>query len=167
MMAWMGAKNLAPQRYTELTEEEEALRAELTWQLFDYCLQLAAFGSEEELKEVVADPKKWIEERRRVAVVTSDQIPFWVGLGHRKTVYAAFEREATNKHRRRKSRDYLETPGGVQTSQTAEGQVPAEMDKDHAEGQTQKRGLNAGKQKLRITFENRNAILHQIALIFL
>ena len=58
LMGWMGAKNLAPQRYTELTEEEKALRAELTWQLFDYSLQLAAFGSEEELKEVVVRAQK-------------------------------------------------------------------------------------------------------------
>ena len=160
LMAWMGAKNLAPQRYTELTEEEEALRAELTWQLFDYSLQLAAFGSEEELKGIVADPKKWIEERRRVVLVMSDQIPFWVGLGHRKTVYAAFERESSKRHRRNRSREFQETPGGVQTAQGAEGQVPVEEVAKDAEGQTQKRGLNAGKEKLRVTFENRNAIFN-------
>ena len=167
MMAWMKVRLLAPQRYTELSAEEEKIRAELTWQLFDQQLYLAAFGNAKALKDKVALPQQFIENRKNTVFVMSDQIPFWVGLGKRLNVYAQFEVEGDQARvkRRRLRRKFMaaagleRTAGGVQPSQVAADVEDEEgAQAPHHQGMTQKRGLDAGGDKLRVTFENRNAV---------
>ena len=61
----IGARLLAPSRCSQLTENEEAVRAELTWQRMDERIHLAGLGEFEELREWVADPKGFQEDREK------------------------------------------------------------------------------------------------------
>ena len=51
---------------------------------FDAALWLAAFGSEEDLVKVVANPGEFMQQRSDVVIGYSDQIPVWVKIGRKK-----------------------------------------------------------------------------------
>ena len=119
-----------PSKFTELTREQEQIRWQMTVQGFDNAVWRAAFASQEELKFYVADPAKFRERQARTALIFSDEIPFWVKVGHQKVLFADWE----NKQRSNKTRSSL-----VQMSQSLAKLVERE-DKRVAEKVTQKRG---------------------------
>ena len=162
LLSGVGAKVGRPSRFTELTAEEEEIRCKLTWQSNDRVLYIAAFGDSEELKTLVAETESWRELAPHTVLVYSDQIPFWVSLGLRKTAYARFERNSLQqaRKRRRQMKKAGESYYGHSTVQQA--QAMPEMDEvqeDRCEGQTQLRGkATDGDDKLRVTFRNRLGI---------
>ena len=147
LCAKMKVKLLSPQRYSQLSAKEEAVRCELTWQQFDERLWLAGCADAKELSSWVADPQSFIEKRASTWLVFSDQIPFWVKIGFMKVLYAEFELEAANLKTLKTRKKLL----GLQMSQRLE--VDNEM-----EGLTQKRGSDPSGEKCRITFEARQAV---------
>ncbi len=53
----LGAKLIKPQRLVSVSVEEEERRCHLSWQFFDNVMRIAAFGSREELAEMVNSPE--------------------------------------------------------------------------------------------------------------
>ena len=91
LLAKMNARTLIPSRYTVLTRAEEKKRCEITWRQFDDRMWLAAFGTKDELKKWVADPQGWQDHKKTTQLLFSDQVPFWIKIGNRKTVFADWE----------------------------------------------------------------------------
>ena len=75
---WVGAKHLRPHQVSHLSELEELVRAQLTWQCFDSALWLCAFGSRTELAEHVGKPSEFNRHRAELVLGFSDQVPLWV-----------------------------------------------------------------------------------------
>ena len=78
LLKFCGARLLKPQRFVNLTLEEEKARAHVTWMSYDKLMDLAAFGTPEELSEVIANGEEWVENRENTVLGWSDQIPVWV-----------------------------------------------------------------------------------------
>ncbi len=146
---------MQPQRLCLLTPEQEKVRCELTWKMWDSKLWLAAFGSEEELSTEVALPKQFKEQRSDTWLLFSDQIPFWVKIGHQRCLLAEEEVQgATTRRRLRRKVTPLEPPVGQMSQQVVEaiGDLPNE-------GQGQSRGRStASQEKFRVTFEARQGV---------
>ena len=96
-MCLFGGVTRKPSRYTELNLQEEACRFKLTLQAWDRILYKAAFASQAELKTAVANPASFQELRAETVLIFSDQIPFWVKIGHTKQLVAAWETGDKNK----------------------------------------------------------------------
>eukprot|EP00973_Karenia_brevis_P003768 520027-Karenia_brevis.AAC.1 len=62
-----------------------------TWRDHDAMLWLAAFGEVSELERWVANPVEFIQNREKVVLGFSDQIPVWVKIGRNKQVYCSPE----------------------------------------------------------------------------
>ena len=84
LLTWMGARWGTPSKFTELTREQEQIRWQMTVQGFDGGVWRAAFAREDELKFFVADPVKFRQRQARTTLIFSDEIPFWVKIGHQK-----------------------------------------------------------------------------------
>ena len=93
----LGAKLLKPQRLVSLSVEEEERRCHLSWQFFDNVMRIAAFGSREELAEMVNSPESFIKNRAQLTIVMSDQIPYYVKIQPGKQLYAEWERQSGKK----------------------------------------------------------------------
>ena len=91
MLESLHLKVLKPQRLVLLTPEEEKARAHVTWQGFDEVMWLAAYGSEEDLRGLVVDPKEFIKDRKDIVMIFTDQVPYWAKLGASKQVYLESE----------------------------------------------------------------------------
>ena len=140
---------LRPQRLIHIGVQEERQRVIDSWHAWDRVLSLAAFGSEEELAEVVLNPKDFIENRAQTVLSHSDQMPFWVKLVPGKQLYAA--EEVMRKPLDAKER---QIGGG---SQKASTQFNSDLDPD---GMHQLRGESHGNQdKFRITVDLEQVIL--------
>ena len=66
-----------PNREVSLSLEEEQSRVWCNWRAHDKVLELAAFGSPEELSKHVRNPEKFIAARRSIVFEQRDQVPFW------------------------------------------------------------------------------------------
>jgi hypothetical protein len=91
LIRWMGARWGTLSKFTELTREQEQIRWQMTVQGFDNAVWRAAFASQEELKYYVADAARFRERQARTALIFSDEIPFWVKIGHQKVLAADWE----------------------------------------------------------------------------
>ena len=78
LLKFCGARLLKPQRFVNLTLEEEKARCHVTWMSYDKLMDLAAFGTPEQLSEVIANGEDWVENRENTVLGWSDQIPVWV-----------------------------------------------------------------------------------------
>lgn len=97
-----------PQDVSKLTEEEKATICQLSWQSWDNLVWLIAFGSEEQLGKVVADPKSFIQDRQATACVFTDAVPVYLHVTPGTVLIPKTVLEARNARRRR---------GGPPTSQ--------------------------------------------------
>ncbi len=151
--SWMGARFGTPSKYTELSREQEQIRWQMTVQGFDNALWRAAFADAEELKHFVADVPKFQERIRATALLFSDEVPFWVKIGHRKVLFASWEvGQVANRGKTAAS--------SVQMSQSLK-QMGEEEAGRAAEKVTQTRGpAKSGEEKYRITLQARQAVLH-------
>ena len=91
LLEGIGGKLMQPGRMTTLSMEEEEAGVQATWKQFDVCLWLAAFGEEEDLVRLVANPGEFMENRESAIIGFSDQIPVWVKIGRDKQVYCGNE----------------------------------------------------------------------------
>ena len=87
----VGGKLLQPGRMSTLSMLEEEARVKASWKDFDAALWLAAFGEVEDLAKFVANPVEFSEERAKLVIGFSDQIPVWVKIGRSKQVFCARE----------------------------------------------------------------------------
>ena len=87
----IGARLLAPSRCSQLTEEEEEVRAELSWQQMDERVFIAGCADAAELNSWVADPASFIADRAKTWLIFSDQVPIWIKIGMLKILYSAAE----------------------------------------------------------------------------
>jgi hypothetical protein len=129
-----------------LSWEEEKARCKATWHHFDETLQLAAFGSIEELRRRVSNPESWIANRQSTVLVFSDQVPFWCKIGAGNQVYCAGE--VQSRKARKRSHDMLE-------------QVAIEDEDVYGKGESGlRRGLaHAEQTKFRVTYEATQAVI--------
>ena len=149
-----------PSRYTDIKPAEELIRWKLTLQSWDCKMHLLAFGSAEDLRDLIAIPAKIMDVRSQVVLVFSDQIPFWVKIGLLKVLFAPWE-----KGRRSKLAPDTQSHAAPQMGQQIVEAVQLEIDAKLAEGQTQTRGpAKTGQEKFRITFEARQGVLNWFAL---
>ena len=101
----------------------------------------------------MADAARFRERQASTALIFSDEIPFWVNLGHQKVLFADWEVGATAN--RGKTASSL-----VQMSQ-AQRKMAEHEAKRVAEKVTQKRGpAKSGDEKFRITLEARQGVLN-------
>ena len=165
MLTHMGARLGTPQRSVNLTAAEEKHRCELTWKQNDDRLWIAAFATGPELRNWVSDPKEFVRRRAETWLVYSDQIPFWIQIGLLKTVFADWET------RKSESKEILQLKKKARLTKSQESQklgVDVGIDgmaaaetaptTDDNEGMTQKRGPDRGGEKVRVTFEARQAV---------
>ena len=142
-------------REAPLTADEEKKRCHLTWQEFDSKLHLAAFGDGEQLSQHVADPVTFIKNRAQTELVFADQVPFWVKIGLVRTVFAEWELLSKSKSQRKVARLAAAVRQDVQKNEVSTSDEKKAVDN---EGQTQKRGVQTGDSRYRITFEARQSI---------
>ena len=91
LMSWMGAKVQTPNLVTQLSEVEQQVRAELTWNQFDFQTWQMSSKKGELYHEMFAQPEKAKKHVHQCALGFSDQIPLWVKKPSSKEVFAGFE----------------------------------------------------------------------------
>ena len=125
----IGGKLMQPGRMSTLSMEEEEAGVKATWKEFDAALWLAAFGSEEDLVKIVANPSEFMQQREGVVIGFSDQIPVWVKIGRAKQVYCGDEVK-----KRKSTEDFKEMHKKKQATLKDEEQKKEEENKEAAEG---------------------------------
>ena len=99
------------QRVTSLTKEQEGQLVMQGWACWDSLLWKIGCGSEEELKDYVADAARLCVKRKDTVVSLSDQIPVWIKCdGEKCLVRKSVTTEGRLAKRRRKSR--VQVAGG-------------------------------------------------------
>ena len=81
-----------------MTLQQEFLGWKVTMQSWDFTMHLAAHGTEEDLKSVVAVPKDFIKHRKELALVFTDQVPVWLARKKAKVVFAEHEKVKSSRH---------------------------------------------------------------------
>ncbi|CAE7197804.1 unnamed protein product [Symbiodinium sp. CCMP2592] len=160
---WVGAKDLCPNLKTTMSEIEQRVSAELTWQAHDADLRLLAYGTEEELKPLFAKPSEFKAVRKQTFIGVSDQIPVWVKKTSSKELFAEFEHAARPQSEvRSATRNLLadfeavsEEPGRL--SLVAQPQ-PAELSRTGKQHPTTRKDPDG--DRYRLTYEARQGILH-------
>ena len=67
-----------PNLRTRISEVEQQVRAEITWQQHDYLIWQVARKNEDTYKDVFAQPKQASQKAHQCVLGFSDQIPLWV-----------------------------------------------------------------------------------------
>ena len=91
LMDWMGAKVRKPNLRTQISEVEQQVRAELTWQQHDYLIWQIARKNEDTYKDMFAQPDQAKAKAHQCVLGFSDQIPLWVKKPSEREVFAEFE----------------------------------------------------------------------------
>ena len=91
IIKWMGAKIQQPNLVTQISEVEQQVRAELTWQHHDYLISKIAQMREDDYKELFARPDQAKQQMRTCALCFSDQVPLWVKKPSSREVFAHWE----------------------------------------------------------------------------
>ena len=91
LVTFLQARLLKPQRLVDISTQEERRRLEQTWKLMDERLHLCAFGTAEQLRTHVAAPEQFVERRRELVIIQSDQMPVYAMLRPDKQLYADHE----------------------------------------------------------------------------
>ena len=86
-----------------LTSEEEKTRMKLTWQDFDYTLDLLALRPDE-VHNYVTDYGYWNSHVEDLVIEFEDEIPLWVGLRRAKCARDATENQAANRNKRKSNK---------------------------------------------------------------
>jgi hypothetical protein len=100
-----GMLTRSKQRVTSLSTEQEGLLVRQGWDCWDCLLWKIGCGSEEDLKDYVADAARLCVKSQDTVVSLSDQIPVWIKCdGDRCLVRKSVTTEGRLAKRRRKSR---------------------------------------------------------------
>ena len=110
-----------------------------------------AFGTEEELRKYVSDPKFVKDNRENLVLIFSDQVPWWVKVKSQRQLYTAAE--STTQARKDAQEKFANAHKSNQETQKAEGLTFEEANEAPGdEGMTQKRGAaHQTNDKYRIT----------------
>ena len=162
LMDFIGCRLCRPQRLVDLSKSEEMHRLHQTWKLIDERLSLCAFGSEQDLRGHVGDPDAFMQGRKHLVVLQSDQMPVYALLRPSEQLYAAHERRREGK----KSDMSVAQKEGAQSGGHSRAcmhpldEVERKQEATSSTQQaTQKRGTeHAGQDKHRITVE----LVHEI-----
>ena len=98
LMAKTGARFLRPHQVSMLSDIEEQVRAQLTWQSYDFAVWLLAFAPEEQLSTFIALPKVFRKALKKTWLGFSDQVPFWVKTISAKSLFAEHETEVVHQN---------------------------------------------------------------------
>jgi hypothetical protein len=126
-------------------------------------MRIAAFGSREELAEMVNSPESFIKNRAQLTIVMSDQIPYYVKIQPGKQLYAEWERQSGKKD---KNSSLSHLGGAGQFSQRTSHSIGGEdVEEPQVEkttdGMTQKRGeATENNDKYRLTIDTEQVLEH-------
>ena len=184
LLVFCDLKLRKPQRVTRMTPAEERVAAEMGWRWTDRALWLVGCAGVEELRKHVLEPEELLAHKELVALVFSDQVPYWTGLELAKQVYLQSEfrrkNEAMNPLAFRGQEDQVsqrlqcfgEDPAteGAATGEAQGGAGEAAGGDEAAAGgagaaakgasDKQLRGSAGADSRIRITVQLRQAILH-------
>ena len=76
----IGCRPRAGQHKAATREELDKPKTLVTWASADRALYVAFYGTEEELRLHVADPKRWIQGRKKLWLFFLDETPLWIKL---------------------------------------------------------------------------------------
>eukprot|EP00438_Fugacium_kawagutii_P023501 Skav201510 [mRNA] locus=scaffold1154:403000:409629:+ [translate_table: standard] len=93
LVRWIGAKYMATELVSTISQTEAQTRCLLTWQGFDHTLWLATCASEKTLRKAkrISDPESFIANRKHLVIGFSDQVPLWAKATGRKAVFSGEE----------------------------------------------------------------------------
>lgn len=116
-----GLTERATQRATALSSEEERVRLELSWRLWDTAIHGVCQADPEVLQDLVADPVSFADNCKQTALVFSDQIPVWLKTEQGKLLIADSKLKQAavqSKIRRLNRKQRQENPAQVPELQT-------------------------------------------------
>ena len=93
-----------PGNMSTYTAEENQLICELTWQSFDYLIQLLKYGSKEEIMPIIADASLWIENREQTVIHARDAVPVYLDTGVGRVLIPASELDKRNQRDRARAK---------------------------------------------------------------
>ena len=180
----IGAKVRSPNLTTQLSDVEQQIRAELSWNQHDYQIWRIAQAKDEDYKELFSRPDQAKQQMRKCVLHFSDQIPLWVKKPSNKEVFAAHEAKKSAKDvtsHREKIREELDKKAHEKGIVETENQQKGDEEKDqqivpHDEGEewhipeaadrksSGKKHLTTMREqnvdKYRITFEAHQSVLN-------
>ena len=154
LMNWMGAKVRTPNLRTQISEVEQQIRAELTWQQHDYLIWQVARKNEDIYKDMFAQPQQASQMAHQCVLGFSDQIPLWVKKPSEKEVFACFE-TTTRKAAKKSKAEVSGTLGALAHKKKIANTVPAKSlddaedktDEQRVEGAEARSGEDAAESK--------------------
>jgi hypothetical protein len=130
-------------RKTTLSRLEEEIRCRLTWQDYDWTLQMCSLDKEE-LKHHVCKPDEWMKNLDKLVQIYEDEIGVWVGLHNSQVTVPIEEQQQV----RKRMKLHAKTEAGVKQIE--------ELEKEAGGGMKQTRGAEGkSEDKKRITFLHR------------
>ena len=148
-----------------LSQLEEQVRAQLTFQSYDHAQWLLAFGPEEALAKFIAQPAVFRRALKKTWLGFSDQVPFWVKTTSDKNLFAEHETEVVHQNvRREKAREAAglakkSTESTEIVPITQQTQIVVSKPVGDQGGQRQlRKQAESQDDKYRITYEARQAI---------
>ena len=152
LLAELGAKLLHPKRMSLLSMEEEEARVKQSWMAWDAAVNVAAFGTELELKKYLAAPESFIAARHQLVIGMSDQIPVWVKIGRGKQIYSSAEVKA-----RKNTEDFKKLKQLEPIADAPKG--PVQPLKGSEDSTLTRTTGDSAAEKFRITYEARQIIM--------
>ena len=129
----IGAKVRSPNLTTQLSDVEQQIRAELSWNQHDYQIWRIAQTKDEDYKELFSRPDQAKQQMRKCVLHFSDQIPLWVKKPSNREVFAAHEAKKSAKHvtsHREKIREELDKKAHEKGIVETENQQKGDEEKD-------------------------------------
>ena len=162
LMSFIGARLLKPQRLVDIDKNEEKRRLQQTWKLADERVWLCAFGSAEQLGKHVLNPEQFIENRKSIDILQSDQSAVYAMLRPDKQLYAEWEMSTSSKDKSKLSeREKQGGLGGGHGKEQVNNQDQLATEQGPNNVSEQKRGTeHHGQDKMRVTVELVHVIKH-------
>ena len=91
LLKWMGAKIRTPNLETQLGSVEQQVRAEISWQYFDWQLHRMMSTDESQLKLLFSKPLEAMRSMKQAVIRCSDQVPIWIKKPSAKEVFGGWE----------------------------------------------------------------------------
>ena len=154
-----------PSRYTSMTLAQEKIGWQISMRSWDYAVWLAGLATADQLRGHVALPAQFIEHRKEVALVMTDQVPVWLKIGQRKIVFAKHEvvKNSSKSKKFKEGTNYIKKATDVQQSQKLPKVIEELAQQQAEDAMTQKRsgahGGSGADEKFRVTLECRHAVL--------
>ena len=165
IMKFAGMQVGRPSRYTTMTLAQEKIGWQISMRSWDHAVWLAGLGTADQLRGHVALPAQFIDHRKEVALVMTDQVPVWLKIGQRKIVFAKHEvvKNSRNSNKFKEGASYIAKVTDMQQTQKLPQIVEDLAQQQAEEAMTQKRsgahGGSGADEKFRVTLECRHAVL--------